>query len=100
MQIVVTHENIGKNRDLRRLSDLTATSFPSSFWLILALLAILVMTSAGVLAQTKAKKQVCLTFDELPVARSFGDVDREAVNYLFLDALKRHEVKATGFGYE
>ena len=48
-------------------------------------------------AKNKKAKQLCLTFDELPVARSFGDVDREAVNYLILDALKRHEVKATGF---
>jgi peptidoglycan/xylan/chitin deacetylase (PgdA/CDA1 family) len=48
-------------------------------------------------AQKAQTKQICLTFDELPVAREFGDVDRQAINYLILDALKRHKVRATGF---
>jgi len=61
-----------------------------------ALLSLAILVSAG-LADSKAKKQICLTFDELPAARSFGEIDREAVNYLLLDALKQHEVKATGF---
>lgn len=93
MQITVTHENIGENRALTRLSALTATLFLSILW---ALLAFLAMNSAA-WAQTKTNKQICLTFDELPAARSFGEIDREAVNYLILDALKRHEIKATGF---
>ena len=63
---------------------------------VLVGLAILVVTSP-VGASAKDKKQVCLTFDELPAARSFGESDREAINYLLLDALRRHKVKATGF---
>ncbi len=45
----------------------------------------------------KATKQMCITFDELPAAKAFGDVDREAVTYLILQTLKRHEVPAAGF---
>lgn len=45
----------------------------------------------------KANKRICLTFDELPAAQSFTDVDREAVTYLLLETMKKHEVKAAGF---
>ena len=45
----------------------------------------------------KPKKEICITFDELPVARTFGGADRDAVTYLILQALKNHEVKAAGF---
>jgi peptidoglycan-N-acetylglucosamine deacetylase len=44
-----------------------------------------------------AQKQICITFDELPAARSFGEVDRLAINQPILEALKKHGVKATGF---
>ncbi len=65
---------------------------------IVAFLAIcLIGQVSSSLANDKGSKQICLTFDELPAARSFGEVDREAVNYLILDALRRHKVKATGF---
>jgi len=47
--------------------------------------------------QSKAAKQICITFDELPVAEGFGNTDAEAVNFLILDALKQHKVKAAGF---
>jgi peptidoglycan/xylan/chitin deacetylase (PgdA/CDA1 family) len=47
--------------------------------------------------KVKGKKEIAITFDELPAAKSFGEVDLEAINYLILDALKRHNVKATGF---
>ncbi|UCE23364.1 MAG: polysaccharide deacetylase family protein [Candidatus Zixiibacteriota bacterium] len=47
--------------------------------------------------QKKNQKQICITFDELPAAKSFDDVDREAVTYLILQALRKHEVKAAGF---
>ncbi len=64
--------------------------------------AILVCCPVGnVLGQGKSRsknqKQICITFDELPAAQSFDDVDREAVTYLILQALKKHEVKAAGF---
>ncbi|MBN1213641.1 MAG: polysaccharide deacetylase family protein [candidate division Zixibacteria bacterium] len=42
-------------------------------------------------------KEICITFNELPAAKSFAGVDREAVTYLILEALKAHAVKATGF---
>jgi peptidoglycan/xylan/chitin deacetylase (PgdA/CDA1 family) len=44
-----------------------------------------------------SKKEICVTFDELPAAKSFREIDREAVTYLILDALKRHKVSSTGF---
>lgn len=45
----------------------------------------------------KADKQICITFDELPAAQSFTDVDRDAVTYLLLETMKKHEVTAAGF---
>lgn len=42
-------------------------------------------------------KEICITFDELPAAEGFGGVDYEAVSYLIIEALKKHEVKAIGF---
>jgi len=42
-------------------------------------------------------RDICVTFDELPAAKSFEEVDREAITYLILDALKRHKVASTGF---
>lgn len=42
-------------------------------------------------------KEICITFNELPVAKAFDDVDRRAITYLILEALKRHNVKAAGF---
>jgi peptidoglycan/xylan/chitin deacetylase (PgdA/CDA1 family) len=55
------------------------------------------MVLCPALALCQTKKQISITFDELPAAQTFGEVDRQATNYLILDALKRHEVKATGF---
>ena len=48
-------------------------------------------------SRKSSKKEICVTFDELPAAKSFREVDREAVTYLILDALKRHKVSSTGF---
>jgi peptidoglycan/xylan/chitin deacetylase (PgdA/CDA1 family) len=45
----------------------------------------------------KPTKQICITFDELPVSAGFGEVDIEAVTYLVLETLKSHKVKAAGF---
>ncbi len=45
----------------------------------------------------KAPKEICITFDELPIAESFDTVDRSAVIKQILEALKKHEVKAAGF---
>jgi len=69
----------------------------SGIGLVVAIVLALVGYFQPVEAQKGQTKQISLTFDELPVAREFGDVDRQAINYLILDALKRHEVRATGF---
>lgn len=45
----------------------------------------------------KEKKEICITFNELPVAKGFGDADMQAINFLILDKLKAHNVKAAGF---
>ncbi len=45
----------------------------------------------------KATKSIAITFNELPAAEAFGDVNPEAINFLILQALKKHEVKAAGF---
>lgn len=42
-------------------------------------------------------KEICLTFDELPAAEGFGGVDYQAVSFLIIEALQKHEVNATGF---
>ncbi len=49
-------------------------------------------------AQSKKKsKEMCITFDELPASRGFEEVDVEALNYLILQGLRNHEIKAAGF---
>lgn len=61
-------------------------------------LAILLLLPTMLLAQGKGeKKQVAITFDELPAAQAFEEVHPDAINYLILEALKRHQVKAAGF---
>ncbi len=75
----------------------------SSLSRMLVVLFALLVGVATVVAQgtkksdQKATKKIAITFDEVPAARTFGDVDREALAYLILGALKKHEVKATGF---
>lgn len=56
-----------------------------------------IVVSADSSKKKKAVKEICISFDELPVAVSFQDVDREAVTYLILQALKKYNVKAVGF---
>ena len=48
-------------------------------------------------SSAKKKKEICITFNELPVAKGFGDADVQAINFLILDKLKLHKVKAAGF---
>lgn len=45
----------------------------------------------------KPNHYICISFDELPIASTFGEVDQNAINYLILEALKKHEAKAVGF---
>ncbi|HEX2897284.1 MAG TPA: polysaccharide deacetylase family protein [candidate division Zixibacteria bacterium] len=64
-------------------------------------LAILALISGFSSAQTQEKKkltkEMCVTFNELPASLGFTEVDAKAINYLILQALKNHEVKAAGF---
>ena len=76
---------------------------PAASCLIIGLmsLALGLAIAAGSTAQEKKGKKasgrICITFDELPVAESFTEIDREAVTDAILGALKKHEVKAAGF---
>ena len=45
----------------------------------------------------KATKSIAITFNELPAAEAFGEVHPDAINFQILSALKKHDVKATGF---
>ncbi|HKK20930.1 MAG TPA: polysaccharide deacetylase family protein [candidate division Zixibacteria bacterium] len=73
--------------------------FGSALLMILLAGAIMLQLTASAEAQGKGstKKEICVTFDELPASKAFGDVDRQAITYLILQALKRHNVKAAGF---
>ena len=55
------------------------------------------IASAGQAQSKKKSKEMCVTFDELPASRAFGEVDVEALNYLILQGLRNHEIKAAGF---
>lgn len=60
--------------------------------------AILLLLPAFFAMQGRGQtKQIAITFDELPAAQSFEEVQPDAITYLVLDALKKHGVKATGF---
>ena len=69
---------------------------------IAATLALVCLLGDSVTAQSggkkkEPKKEICLTFDELPEASSFQDSDRNAIAYLTLQTLKTYEIKAAGF---
>lgn len=87
-------QRLAKHKDT--IISRTLRSAPLRAGIAVILMSLFILASADG-AGAKDKKQICLTFDELPAARSFGEVDREAINYLLLDALKRHEINATGF---
>ncbi len=65
--------------------------------LLIFILSVPTSSAADKSNKKKAKKEICISFDELPVAVSFQDVDRDAITYLILQALKKYEVKAIGF---
>lgn len=45
----------------------------------------------------KRQKEICITFDDLPAAESFRDLDKHWITDEILGALRKHEVKAVGF---
>jgi len=70
------------------------------FWGVLsAILAIFALFGYSVV-EAKGKtlhKEICITFDELPVAESFDSLNRPVITSQILQALKKHDVKAAGF---
>ena len=66
--------------------------------------AVLILLAVSLSAQTdstakpeKVRPEIAITFDELPAAQTFGPVDAKAISYMILEALKKYNVKATGF---
>jgi len=67
--------------------------------LIIILLSLTAVFNLGA-DQSKSKntnREICITFDELPASMGFKEVDKNAINYLILQALKKYEIEATGF---
>lgn len=68
------------------------------YFSLLTLVLILALTfNISAQKQKGGNKEIAITFDELPGSQSFGETDYQAINYLILQALKKHDVKATGF---
>lgn len=65
--------------------------------ILLLLIAIAIAIPTQAQKKTKIKKEIAITFNELPASQGFKDVDANAVTYLTLQALKKHNVKAVGF---
>ena len=65
--------------------------------LALTLSAALPLTAQKVKSKKKTSGQICITFDELPVASSFAETDPQLVTAGLLAALKNHEAPAAGF---
>ncbi len=55
------------------------------------------MVATGMAADNETKREIAITFDELPVAESFREVDTKAIFLEILNTLDSHDVKATGF---
>ncbi|MDH3889868.1 MAG: polysaccharide deacetylase family protein [candidate division Zixibacteria bacterium] len=70
-------------------------------WALLVLVPALVVGPPVTAQKAKAKKkttgQICITFDELPVASSFTETDAKHVTSGLLRALKNHKAPAAGF---
>lgn len=67
----------------------------SVIWLTVA--AVFLSMSTAVAQDKKFTKELCLTFDELPASREFGDVDVKGIDSMILKTLKEHKIKAAGF---
>lgn len=63
---------------------------------LLAGLTTLAQSDSGA-KPARARLEIAITFDELPAAQSFSEVDAKAINFMILDALGKYNVKATGF---
>ena len=70
---------------------------PGSMAVIGRLVVSLLIPSLLAVQSRGETKQMAITFDELPAAQAFEEVHPDAINYLILEALRKHNVKATGF---
>ena len=75
------------------------TALQSVLVLALAILPTLLLFVPAHSQENKKQpdKKICLTFNELPAAETFEETDVEALNFLVLETLKRHEAPAAGF---
>jgi len=69
---------------------------------LIALLIVLggmpgLIAQSGKKSNKTADKRICVTFDNLPAERNYGEMERLEINQRILDALKEHGVTATGF---
>lgn len=64
---------------------------------VICFAALLFLTILASAQGKGAIKQVAVTFDELPAIEAFEEVHPDAINYLILEALKKYQIKATGF---
>lgn len=58
--------------------------------------AIIVSVACGA-DKASRTKEICISFDALPMASSFTEIDRRLATEQILSALKAHEVRAAGF---
>lgn len=85
---------------MKRLSKRTKPGAARSLVIpVLALILIATLPLQAQKAKTKKKTtgQICITFDELPVASSFAETDARYVTNGLLKALKNHKTPAAGF---
>ena len=71
---------------------------PRKFLMVCALVMSLAWSSGDSQAGDKStRREICVTFNELPVSQAFDTVDRVAVTKQLLEVLDRHQVIAVGF---
>ncbi len=80
-------------RDMKQVTRIL-TLFVSSFLLLAVSLSAQTDSTAK---PEKVRPEIAITFDEVPGAQTFGKVDARAISYMILEALKKYNVKATGF---
>ena len=87
----------------RKTRSVSRWAVSARMWLPLVILSVSLV--AGIHAQNAKKKsggksikrEIAITFDQLPAAQGFSDVNVTHVNDLILHALDTHKVKAAGF---
>ena len=81
------------------MSNISSFRFRALFMIAVVLFGVIGLAAAAPAQGTRKapKKEICLTFDELPEASSFQESDREAIAYLTLQTLKAYNIKAAGF---